>query len=252
MRLEVLQVAAICYSGNEFLASGDESLLVEVQLRKCFKGIDSLEFRKASIHQFAAPGAAFIEGTKTWYRRLRAEGVEELRLLLPPTFSSPNPEVWGLVADSDAGCDVWVPRFSRSVGSQRSHLEFSAQKYTPWNLARGIASSDAYTGLFESWNAIAQALRVDDDLLARVVADERAKLETESMDAGGFEDIYPATYSLARALLATAAIRAVTALTSLDATTLANPRYTTLLEAVWQSAMRCFEATRFVETAQAA
>ena len=95
MRVEVLRSAAICWFGNEHLAAADESRLAEVSLKSCFKGVERVEFVRPSAHQFAAPGASFVIGTKTWFRRLKADNIETLRLHLPLSLWSRIPHHTG-------------------------------------------------------------------------------------------------------------------------------------------------------------
>jgi hypothetical protein len=238
MRIEVLRATAVCWFGNEHLFNADESRMVEVMLKSCFRGVERLEFVRPTAHHFSAPGAGFMVGTKMWFRRIKADGVESLRLHLPVSLLEPLPEAYGVVSDSSAGCDIWV----QAPNSTARDVEYTANRFAAWSLPRLRPSAD----LAGQLGATVSALNPEPDIVGALVAERisslAASLNEPSVLADGFEDCIPGEFSSHWRLLAARALRTVAVLGAAELELGAHPNIHRRVDEAWRLSLRLLEA----------
>ena len=237
MRLEVLRSAALCWFGNEHLFSADDSSLSEISLKSCFRGVERLEFVRPNAHQFAAPGAGFVLGTRTWFRRLKVDGTESLRLHLPLSVLEPLPALCGIVGDSPNGCDIWV----QSARSTARSVEYTAQRFPVWSLPRLESAADVAAKLAEAIASLAAEVADLGTPLARRIAGLAVSFEEPGGQAEGFEDCIPPEFSPKWKHLSAQAIRTVAMLGAGDLG-LDRQAAQEHVDAVWKLALRLLEA----------
>ncbi|MHB8637276.1 MAG: hypothetical protein ACYC96_12475 [Fimbriimonadaceae bacterium] len=238
MRLEVLRATALCWFGNEHLFCADESRLAEVNLKSCFRGVERLEFLRPLAHQFAAPGAAFVLGSKTWYRRLKADGVESLRLHLPISLHEPVPSAYGIVGDTPVGCDIWV----QTPRSTSRSVEYAAQRFAVWSLPRLIPSQTVSTQLVAAIAALDAEFGGPETLIARRVSYLAALCREAGQKAEGFEDCIPAEFAPNWHSLAVTAVNTIAILGAEDLDLVAHPAIQEPVDQVWKLALKLVES----------
>jgi hypothetical protein len=238
MRLEVLRSAALCWFGNEHLYSPDESHLSEVSLKSCFRGVERLEFVRPNAHQFAAPGAGFVLGTKTWFRRLKADHTETLRLHLPLSLLEPRPELCGLVSDSAAGCDIWTPVQSKSS----RNVEYIAHRFPAWSLPRLEPATEVCSQLSAAITSLHAELGNEGTPLARRFSKLASLFHEPGTQAEGFEDCIPNEFSTTWKHMAAQAIRAVALLAGDDLGLERHPSEQEAVDMAWKLSLRLLEA----------
>jgi hypothetical protein len=237
MRLAVLRSTAICWFGNEHLFAADESHLWEVSLKSAFRGVERLEFIRPMAHQFSAPGAAFVLGTKMWYRRLKADGIESLRLHLPISLLEPLPAAYGVVSDSSSGSDMWV----QTPKSTARDLEFAARKFAAWSLPRPQPSADLSSQLEVAIAAAFGEFGSSGTLLARRLTRLADSFKEQGAHAEGFDDLVPGEFSRQWRNLAARGLRTAAILGAEDLVLKDQPAAEQIDE-IWQLGLRLLEA----------
>jgi hypothetical protein len=238
MRLEVLRATALCWYGNEHLLSIDESHLTEVTLKSCFQGVERLEFVRPTAHQFAAPGASFVLGTKMWFRRLKAERIEALRLHLPLSLLEPLPPVMGIVSDSSTGNEIWVPATKRKP----RNVEYHAQRFAAWSLPQPQATHDLAAQLATAVTSLNAEFGAEGKLVARRITKLAASFKEPGARAEGFEDCIPTEFEPKWRHLAARALRCVAMLGVGDLDIAAHPAVQRRVDEVWKLSLRLLEA----------
>ena len=251
MRLEVLRATALCWYGNEHLLASDESHLTELNLKSCFRGCERLEFVRPNAHHFAAPGASFVLGSKTWFRRLKAEGIESFRLHLPLSMLEPLPAAYGVVTDCLVGNDIWV----QTAKSTARSIEYDAQRFPAWSLSPPRPSKEINSQLVEALASLIAAFDSKETLMAKRIARLAATFQEPGSLAEGFEDCIPGEFPQKWRQLCARAVRTVAVLTADDLGLSAHPSLHEQLDGVWKLSLRLLEAIAVevsAEQAQAA
>lgn len=238
MRLEVLRSAALCWFGNEHLASEDEARLTEVSLKSCFRGVERLEFVRPNAHHLAAPGAAFVLGTKTWFRRLKADGVESLRLHLPLSLMEPLPAAYGVVTDSPLGSDIWVTAGRATARS----VEYSAQRFAAWSVPRPRPAADIVSDLMEAVSGLDAEAAGTGSPLSNRISRLSVALKLPGGPAEGFEDCIPPDFPQTMRFMAARAVRTVAILGIDDPGMETSSPFNEHVDGVWKLALRLIEA----------
>ncbi|HLK14902.1 MAG TPA: hypothetical protein VKT78_08860 [Fimbriimonadaceae bacterium] len=238
MRLEVARAATICWFGNEHLFSADESHLAEVTLKPVFRGVERLEFIRPNAHQFAAPGAAFVLGTKMWYRRIKAEGIESLRLHLPISLVEPATAAYGVVSDSPDTSDIWV----LSPKSTPRELEYAAQRFAAWSMPRPRPVPEVLAELEAAVTALNAAHGGEGAALPRRIARLATAFADPGTSAEGYEECIPNEFSLRWRSLAARALRVVALLGTDDLKLCDFPAAAAQADAVWRLSLRLLES----------
>lgn len=238
MRLEVMRATALCWFGNEYLLSADESHLTEVSLKSCFRGCERLEFVRPNAHQFAAPGASFVLGSKTWYRRIKVDGAETIRLHLPLSLLERLPAVFGLVTDSLVGNDIWI----QSAKSTARFIEYNAQRFAAWSLPRPKPSIELAAQLGAAVAGLNAEFDSEETPIARRIASLAGSFAEPSSSAEGFEDCIPAEFAPRWRQLSAQAFRTVATLGAEDFGLDDHPALHEQIDGVWKLSLRLLEA----------
>lgn len=238
MRLEVLRSAALCWFGNVHLASDDESRLAEVSLKSCFKGVERLELLRPNAHHLSAPGAAFVIGTKTWYRRLKADGIESFRLHLPLSLMEPLVAPYGVVTDSPNGSDIWVC----TPKSTQRQVEYAAQRFAAWSMPRPQPSADLITALTARIIELKGECATIGTPMARRVERLALSFAQPGSVAEGFEDCIPTEFGANYRQLAAKAVRTVAILGAEDVVMDTSSPINEHVDGIFKQALRLLES----------
>ena len=237
MRLDILRAATLCMYGREFMAAGQGASAVEVQSKSSFKGVTDLEFRKVSSHHLSA-GAAL--GSKQWMMRLRAEGIDGMRLHLPLSLVQPPKEAWGIVTDGPAGCDIWTPKVV-SGSSPSIRVDFNASRFVAWSLRSPMSDADVRKGLVETWKRVLGSLPDSGSTMAQIAKTQIRLIDEKSTIVGDFWDLIPPSVEPATKELCSAAVRVVTTLTAPGFNPSSHPSQLGAFESLWLLSMRGLE-----------
>ncbi len=238
MREQVLRAATLCFFGNEYLRLADDASLTEVYLKACFKGVESLEFVRPSAHQLAAPGTGFVHGSKTWFRRLKTDGVENLRLHLPISILEALPAEYGIVTDGDIGSNIWVP----SPESTKRNVEYDAKRFAVWSLPRVEPSAASFASMIQGMLSVSGVLKGQTTPLAQSIHRLAGILGSGANAPSGFDDSIPPSFNSTQTALAKSAIHAVVVLGNPDLGLALQPSLQEEIDGIWQLALRVLEA----------
>ena len=136
MRVDILQAFAICGYGNQYLLDPTQEKAPELRVgHSTFKTVYEVAFERKGMGQGYA-----AEGVSTWLKRLRAEGVERMSMVVSNCGieMKSSDEPWGILTDSEKGLELWQPTWKRKLGNLNDAapwlVVYSGDRFNRWNL----------------------------------------------------------------------------------------------------------------------
>lgn len=147
MRSDVLQASALCYYGNAYLSGATGEAPELRSSHSTFKQVYDLAFhRTGGLTYDAAP-----EATAQWFKRLKDEGVERLRLNLEQCSrdaARQGSDDWGIIVDGDRGCEIWKPEWKRrswdTTDATPYRVTYTGRRYSRWSLLSPVDTETAH------------------------------------------------------------------------------------------------------------
>ncbi|MCC7229502.1 MAG: hypothetical protein IT203_03845 [Fimbriimonadaceae bacterium] len=142
MRVDVFQAAAVCFQGNAFLRGAYGGHAPEL----LGPGLLTQEVTELSFYRtgnLAIDHGCIAQGTKSWFLKLRKEGVASLALALDLCQNGVvprDPAGWGIVTTGDGGTEIWQPVWTsqlvRTNHASAYRISYTAVKHSPWSMRR--------------------------------------------------------------------------------------------------------------------
>lgn len=247
MRVDILQAFAICGYGNQFLLDPTQEKAPELRVgHSTFKTVYEVAFERKGMGQSYA-----AEGVSTWLKRLRAEGVERLSMVLTPCGmeSKASDEAWGILTDSEKGLELWQPTWKKRIGSLTDVtpwlVVYAGDRFNRWNLTPPMSVTAAEQKLREALESAGRKL--GDMGFGNLSSPLQKCLELHdkrSTEAIGIPDLCPQTMDINQRALACSAMRIMLVISSGTwSTSVQSVEIRSHMTMLWTGAMFALEAT---------
>ena len=210
MRVDILQAFAICGYGNQYLLDSTQEKAPELRVsHTTFKTVYEVAFERKGMGQGYA-----AEGVSTWLKRLRAEGVERLGMIVSNCGmeSKATDESWGILTDSEKGLELWQPTWKKKLGNLNEAapwlVVYNGERFNRWNLTAPMSVEQADSKLREALENASQKLSAMGFTNLSAPLQKCLELHDQhSTEAIGIPDLCPPTMPPAYRALACSAMR---------------------------------------------
>jgi hypothetical protein len=134
MRTDLPLVLALAAKANAFLGGSDARMEV-LAGHPAFARLHELTF----MRQTGLGGELVGEGSLPWFRRMKKEGVAQVRPVLTGMRLDKGADTpWGLLTDGDRGLELWSPvislRFNGHSDQQPLRLMMNSGRFDRWSI----------------------------------------------------------------------------------------------------------------------